>query len=885
LIRILTVILLVASSGLLLFFSHQQLKISLIQQQDPIAAVPLDAGLIIESKKIKNTWVTLSETNLIWSKLLEFHDFHELDMKIKQLDSFFVQDKRVEEVFHNNKVIVSLHPGSESVEVFAVTNTSKEVYHSIIKLLSNKGFGNKKSNQSTVEYIDKAGKNFLVAYKEPFLMYSTSRMLIDQSLSQVEKGMGLLSNKGYSKVNSTKSTSSDFHVFLQPNQLIRIAANYLNKDVIQEWQEGAFFKGWLELDLSIKPNSLLFSGLTLLESSGLFDQSINRQKPISKKNYNMIPSKVNSIKRYAISDMSDFVKDHALIEPSTIDAKCQCNSVSLIEELVRDELILAELESRGVSQKALIFNKPDYKSSRVNLQLLGYGDSLIKVVGENKMYQLKSNLFTNLLGVKLGKDVLYYQEVGDYVVLSTIEGLRSLIKEWNKNKNNSELANFSYYSANYLTNFSSVDYFWKNNEFFNSFKGYFKNEYLGSVDQLSDVLSDIDGISFQASSSTPLYNFHSYTISTGNSTVEKSSQLWIVDIDSITRAPFLMKNHRSKTLELLAQDDNHVLHLISATGKIKWSKQIEGEIIGNVAQMDFYKNGKWQMLFNTQSKVHLLDINGEEVSGFPFTLNFPATNSVNVFDYENNGKYRFLVCAEDKKIYNFNKSGEPLSDWKHPISKDIVNSVVAHFVVNNKDYLFTYDRDGNIYLYDRRGNIRYDSKATCRPNKPENIRFKKEFDIDHSLVIYIDSLNNVVQVRFNGDIDTLNIKVPFEGQQCFMNLFEWGKDQLIYYSMSSDDKMAIYGPDNELQFIEYFDFSIGNNIQILGKNNKYIMVSNEKEQEIYLYDSDYNPTNVFSVQGTSKTVVGDMNFDGLDEVITITTDGEIIAYSINANFN
>ena len=292
--------------------------------------MPLDAGLIIESKKIKNTWVTLSETNLIWSKLLEFHDFYELDIKIKQLDSFFVQDKRVEEVFHNNKVIVSFHPGSESTEIFAVTNTTKEVYHSIIKLLSNKGFGNKKSSRSTVKYVDKAGNDFLIAYKEPFLMYSTSRMLIDQSLSQVEKGMGLLSNKGYAKVNLTKSTSSDFHVFLQSNQFIRIAANYLNKDVIQEWQEGAFFKGWLELDLSIKPNSLLFSGLTLLESSGLFDQSINRQKAISKKNYKMIPSKVNSLKRYAISDISDFVNDHALIEPSTIDAKCQCSSVSLI---------------------------------------------------------------------------------------------------------------------------------------------------------------------------------------------------------------------------------------------------------------------------------------------------------------------------------------------------------------------------------------------------------------------------------------------------------------------------------------------------------------------------------------------------------------------------
>ena len=77
-----------------------------------------------------------------------------------------------------------------------------------------------------------------------------------------------------------------------------------------------------------------------------------------------------------------------------------------------------------------------------------------------------------------------------------------------------------------------------------------------------------------------------------------------------------MKNHRTNTLEVLIQDEENSIHLISATGKIKWSKKLEGPIMGKVKQIDVYSNNKWQMLFNTSSKIHLVDINGNEVRRF-----------------------------------------------------------------------------------------------------------------------------------------------------------------------------------------------------------------------------------------------------------------------------
>ena len=83
-------------------------------------------------------------------------------------------------------------------------------------------------------------------------------------------------------------------------------------------------------------------------------------------------------------------------------------------------------------------------------------------------------------------------------------------------------------------------------------------------------------------------------------------------------------------MEVLIQDAENSIHLISATGKIKWSKQLEGPIMVKVKQIDVYSNNKWQMLFNTPAKINLIDINGNEVKGFPIELKAAASNPVAV---------------------------------------------------------------------------------------------------------------------------------------------------------------------------------------------------------------------------------------------------------------
>ena len=80
---------------------------------------------------------------------------------------------------------------------------------------------------------------------------------------------------------------------------------------------------------------------------------------------------------------------------------------------------------------------------------------------------------------------------------------------------------------------------------------------------------------------------------------------------------FTLNNHRSGTKDIIVQDKDNTIHLISAGGKIKWSRSLESKILGDISQIDAYKNNKYQMVFNTKSKLHIVDILGNEIDDFP----------------------------------------------------------------------------------------------------------------------------------------------------------------------------------------------------------------------------------------------------------------------------
>jgi hypothetical protein len=86
--------------------------------------------------------------------------------------------------------------------------------------------------------------------------------------------------------------------------------------------------------------------------------------------------------------------------------------------------------------------------------------------------------------------------------------------------------------------------------------------------------------------------------------------------------------------EILVQDKLNNLYLINNMGRVVWKYPLEAPILGEIAQIDLFKNNKLQYLFNTTHKIHLLDRNANPVANYPISLPATATNGLTVYDYD-----------------------------------------------------------------------------------------------------------------------------------------------------------------------------------------------------------------------------------------------------------
>ena len=155
------------------------------------------------------------------------------------------------------------------------------------------------------------------------------------------------------------------------------------------------------------------------------------------------------------------------------------------------------------------------------------------------------------------------------------------------------------------------------------------------------------------------------------------------------------------------------------------------------------------MLFNTQNKIHLLDINGNWVRGFPINLPAFASNNLSVFDYQKNHNYRILIGSDEGKIYNFDKTGKLVKGWEFKGASAGIQSEIQRFVIGNKDYICFFDKDGQIYVLDRRGRIRYEVKSGIPSSSNKNRYLVKGRSIGTTKSIYADSSGSILELLFD----------------------------------------------------------------------------------------------------------------------------------------
>lgn len=156
---------------------------------------------------------------------------------------------------------------------------------------------------------------------------------------------------------------------------------------------------------------------------------------------------------------------------------------------------------------------------------------------------------------------------------------------------------------------------------------------------------------------------------------------------TVPEGPFRVRNSGTGKMNLFYQQENLYLCLQEENGKGLWGVPFKEPICGCAQTVDYYANGKLQILFAAGSKLYLIDRLGRFVSPpFPVDLGKRILLGPDAYDFSGNGKYNVMVLHTDNTIEMYNLQGRRPADWKTITSKETIKGLPERIRVGGRSY-------------------------------------------------------------------------------------------------------------------------------------------------------------------------------------------------------
>lgn len=352
----------------------------------------------------------------------------------------------------------------------------------------------------------------------------------------------------------------------------------------------------------------------------------------------------------------------------------------------------------------------------------------------------------------------------------------------------------------------------------------------GSGNLLSQAITaPINTLIYQSFEELPLQQFHSLSILHHQEIKDIAPIAWETKLDTaINAGPWWFNNHYTKEDEILVQDAKNQLYLIDKAGRILWKKHIKEPINNTVFVVDAFGNGKLQAAFTTTNALHIIDRNGNELSGFPVTLDDGCAAPPLCVRYNNKGDFRF-ICHNGNKLHNIDAEGKPVKGWnKFELSKGLIGRV-NYLYYAGKDYLIALDGTQKVHILDRSGKVRLPS-----------------FQIDTAVhELYLLEGKRFEECRFVGHDDYGNIfSYSLSGKEEQENLLPVGRDVGLLANSNNDfryitikhDRIVALNKERDVRLDYLMPEPMDLNIRWINREKDWIGVQNITKDALYILD-------------------------------------------------
>jgi len=875
-IAIFSLVVLVSAVTLVGYFLHQSRK-NLFT--DPYKVIGPDACIVIETIDFRNLINSVTTGKGLFSEIGNIKELNSFNIKLKYIADQ-INKSGFKKILQEGTAIVSFHPSEngELTPFLSKTIPAEAGYRQLREALQASGIKEileqKTSGKRIIGLpfaVNGQTDTVFIMINSGLLICSTSEKLIKKSVFQNIPGTDIRNTAGFSRIllSSGKNEDKIFVVFgnlkntarrifakgsSSPADKITKLGGSAGGDIFIN-EEGVSISGYSE---SSEPSDLLFKFKTV--------------QPVDFQTYKILPSATAMFESMVlipreeegqITDLAGKLKPFLGDEITRVYIDIKNNPVSqnsLVIYKLRNRVQCENifLEHTGGKSEIAYFRPDDQTKIPVYLTgtagllsaLLpgfapGFNDSYCTfydnfMITGNSYATIARLLYDNLLNKTLANDVLY--------------------RDFEK-----MVASRAGYLF-YCVPSHCIDYF----------SGYFNQEVADGIKSNKNSLNKIQSIGFQlASINGMIYN--SLSVSYKDLVREESTTEWETLLDTTAGIkPFFFTNHNTGAKEIFIQDTKNNAYLINAAGRVLWKVQLKEKINGTVYMIDYYRNGKYQLLFSGRNYLHLIDRNGNYVERYPVRLRSPATNSLALIDYENNSTYRLVIAGEDKLVYSYDKSGNVVKGWEPFRTAGYVTAEAGFYKVSGKDFVVIAD-ESSIYFLDRSGKERLKLNDAVTKAKGSALRLNPGSE---ATLVCTSPDGTVQNVSFNGDVKKFSFR-KFSFDHSF-DFFDIDGDGFGEYVFIDNGILYLYDRNGKEMFTKDFGSGkLGGPINFtFSSTDRKIGVFDAIGNLIYLVNSKGEIMDGFPLRGASMFSIGKLSSGDDWHLIVGGTDRFLYNYKL-----
>ncbi|HRW61915.1 MAG TPA: hypothetical protein P5132_00425 [Bacteroidales bacterium] len=898
------------------YFTFNYFKKSQLPEFDVYKAIPLNAVFIFEINDFIHKAERISSSNKIWGEFSGFPSVEPVASDLNYLIELSQKNELISSLLNNNKVIASAHKLAKSemgfLYLIKLQNFRDPKY--LVQLISgllpaNSKLAERNYNSSKIYSFNTNGKVFKFSFQKGILLISTSDILLESAIRQSEVKENLLNDPGFITVQKTAGKNVDINLYINLslfNQTISAILN--NENAVSGFTA---LGNWAELDINIKNDAVLLNGFTFSNDS--LNNYLNlflNQEPVEHEIIKILPSNTSVFLFFGLSNTSQYLKNYKqYLEKSgkinqyqlQIDRyknKYAIDIENLLKRQLNEEIgiVITDAPAQNNNDKTYIIMRIHSKSiveeeikqlvekiaERENLKKSELiSDLRIDKETTFNVYKLPlKNMYRTFLGSIIPDfDNQYLTFIDNFMVIAHSKNALSEFVHANilqKTLNNDlKFGQFSDYLSS-KSNFFFYTNLFRSPEFISDLLNpELKKGMQNNIESFKKFQAF--AVQFQQNNSMIYNNLYLQYIP---EIKEEAVTVWESYLDTSTLfKPFLFTNHYTQENEIFVQDLNHKIYLINKVGRILWKLPLDEKINSEIYQVDFYKNGKYQLLFSTENKIHLIDRNGNYVERYPQQLRSPATAGIALFDYDKNLDYRIFVPCRNKNIYVYDIEGTLIKGWEFKQTDTYVTKPVQHFRIKNNDYIVFADKY-RVYILNRRGEERINVRNQIA--KSANNSFHIETAHNEPQFITTDTSGLIKMIALDGQVESKSVSSFSEKH--FFDMQDINADGFKDFIYLDENKLSVYKSDKALLFDYTFNVQIDTPpfYYYFSYDDRKIGVVSRNSNQIFLFNNDGSLYEGFPLKGCTPFTIGYLeNSKSQFNLITGTPYNFLYNYSVH----